>query len=185
MALGSFIGLYLLVSTAAMAQSERRRPVRAGEQTHKTDVPANEAQAKPVPSKKLEEALQLLFRADSARGRVAPRPMGPEEEGFVIDQTITKVGHDFYDAFYTRWESPPGINGYAIALVERPGRGTTTLIALVIDDAELFEMPLQPKYDLIEEGATEAVGMAQDYLREAHDVSRQLEKEDRGVSGRY
>ena len=54
----------------------------------------------------MEEALRLLLKADSVASVRQRAQLGPESSGLVVDQTITKIGHDFYDQFYSRWEAP-------------------------------------------------------------------------------
>ncbi|WP_426490971.1 CsgE family curli-type amyloid fiber assembly protein [Hymenobacter sp. 102] len=165
----------MLVQPAAHAQAERKRPVRADENGKAAQVPTREATAAPLSAKKLEEALQLLLRADSARTQSGGN-RGPESSGLVVDQTITKIGHDFYDVFYAQWEPPAGLQDFTIVISERPARGNSAIVAVAVNDAELLEMPLQPKYELIEEAAGQAIEAAYAMLQEQQNVSRQLER---------
>lgn len=126
-----------------------------------------------LPPKQLEEALRLLLRADSA-GRI-PRRRGTESQGLVMDQTISKLGRDFYDLFYGAFEAPPGVDNFTIVLVERQARANNAVVALVVNDTELFELPLPPRAEMMEETAQAAVGAAFDYLVQAQNISRQLE----------
>lgn len=172
---GCVIGLMLL-ACPAQAQSERRIPVREGNSSQKaTEAPVKESQAAPLPAKKLEEALRMLLKADSTQTQ-SRQTGGLESQGLVVDQTITKIGRDFYSVFYTTFEAPPGVNEYNITITELPARGNSALVSLAVNDETLLEIPLQPKYDLIEEAAIQAVGIASDYLVEAQRVSNQLER---------
>ena len=128
---------------------------------------------KPLAPKQLEEALRLLLRADSA-GR-ASRRTGSESQGLVMDQTISKLGRDFYDLFYGSFEAPGGLENFTIVLVERQARANNAVVALIVNDTELFEMPLTPRADQMEESAMTAVGAAVDFLLQAQSISRQLE----------
>lgn len=165
------------LAVPAAAQTVRKPPTRAESQPNKADdAPTRESQSAPLAAKKVEEALRLLLRSDSLQS--VNRPFRPTEvEGLVFDQTITKVGHDFYDLFYTKWEVPPGIGDFTVTIEEKPGRGTSTLVSMQVNDTQLLEMPLQPKHELLEEAAAEAVAMAQQFLVETRNTSRQLEKE--------
>ncbi|WP_460576329.1 CsgE family curli-type amyloid fiber assembly protein [Hymenobacter coalescens] len=114
------------------------------------------------------------------------RKLRPTEiEGLIVDQTITKVGHDFYDVFYTHWEAPPGTSDFTVVLRERPARGTATLVALEVNDTELLEMPLQPKFDVVEAAAQEAVAVAQDFLIRSQTVKNQLDGADQSGTGLF
>lgn len=129
---------------------------------------------KPLPPAQLEEALRLLLRADSTSQR-APRP-GAEAEGLVLDQAISKLGHDFYDLFYTAFEAPAGATGYTVMVGERPGRANSSLLVLTVNEQELLETPLPTRLDQMEELVADVVGLAQSYLVEVQSVSGQLEK---------
>lgn len=126
---------------------------------------------KPLPPAQLEEALRLLLRADST----SQRPLRAEAEGLVLDQAISKLGHDFYDLFYSLFEAPAGVADFTITVSERPARANASLVVLTVNDAELLELPLATRFELLQETALYAVGTAQDYLAELQSVSRQLE----------
>lgn len=130
--------------------------------------------AKPLPPAKLEEALRLMLRADSVS-----RHSGPESAGLVLDQALTKVGHDFYDLFYGSFEAPPGSTDFTVLVGERPGRGNSSLVVLTVNDQEIIETPLPTRHDQLEELAAQAVEIAQGYLIELQNVSRQLESGQR------
>lgn len=168
----------LLQAPAAAAQGERRAPAREDAPGQKSpQAPVRESKAAPLPANKLEEALRLLLKAtsDSTAGtQRAQRAL--EIEGLIVDQTISKVGHDFYDIFYTQFEVPPGVGEYVVTITEKPGRGTSTLISLNVNETDLLEMPLQPKQEYIEAVATDAVNATIGFLEETRSVSRQLEK---------
>lgn len=142
----------------------------------KTD---KESSSSPLPAKKLEEALQLLLKAtsDSSQNNRQRRQFRPTEiEGLVLDQTISKLGHDFYDQFYSRWEVPAGIGDYTIALKEKPGRGINVLVAVEVNENELLELPIQPKAEIIEDLANYALETVTNYLLQAQNESQQLER---------
>lgn len=160
----------------AWAQATRQRPVRESTQDDKRNsAPEREAPKKPLTTKQLEEALRLLLKVDSVKSASSQR-VDYESNGLVMDQTITKIGHDFYDVFYSGFEPPVGITDYVIVIVERRGRGTSALVAVSVNDQDLLEIPLQPKYDLIEEAASQAIGVVSTFLIDAQNVSRQLER---------
>lgn len=129
---------------------------------------------KPLPPAQLEEALRLLLRADSTSR--LPLHTGAEAEGLVLDQALTKLGHDFYDLFYSAFEAPPGSTDFSVLPGERPGRGNSSLIVLTVNDQELLETPLPTRLDQMEELVTETVEIAQGYLTETQRVSSQLEQ---------
>jgi len=126
-----------------------------------------------LPPRQLEEALRLLLRADSVGG--IPHRQGMESQGLVMDQTISKLGRDFYDLFYATFEAPAGFDDFTILLVERQARANNAVVALIVNDTELFELPLAPGTDAMEESARSAVDAAVGFLVQAQNISKQLE----------
>lgn len=133
-------------------------------------------QAAPLSPQKMEEALRMLLRADSIQSLRQRGSMGPESSGLIVDQTITKIGRDFYDQFFSHWEPPPGNEDFTIVINERPSRGNNAIVALTVNENELLEFPLQAKFDLIEEAAQQAIEIATGFLQQAQNLSRQLER---------
>ncbi|WP_188558270.1 CsgE family curli-type amyloid fiber assembly protein [Hymenobacter glacieicola] len=173
------MGLSCWLLCLLSAQTRAQAPAKAGA---KPKVP-KESEAAPLSAKKLEEALQLLLKAtsDSAQNRQRRQFRPTEIEGLVMDQTITKVGHDFYDEFFTKWEAPAEIGDYTIVIREKPARGTSTLISVEVNDNELVELPLQPKAEAIEEMAAYALEVAAGFLQQTRNESRQLERGGRAA----
>ncbi|UYZ63646.1 curli production assembly/transport protein CsgE [Hymenobacter weizhouensis] len=183
MGLSCWLLLLLLHAEPAWAQAERKRPARSDEQPT-TAAPTRESEGGAESARKLEENLRLLLRVDSLQS-ARRKAASLEISGLVVDQTITKLGRDFYELFYTQWEAPAGIEEFTIVISERPGRTNTTLVAVRVNDEDLLEMPLQPSYDLTQEAVLGALGSVQEFLQQQRNLSRQLEKEDRGGVGLY
>lgn len=116
---------------------------------------------------------ELPLPADSTH---AKRMAGLEVGSMVVDQTISKIGHDFYDVFYAQWEAPAGANDFMIVIREKPSRGLGAMISVQINDTDLMEMPIQPKFDQIEASAFSAVAVAQEYLVNQLVTQSQLEE---------
>ena len=144
-------------------------PTRAQQLPAQSTKPAATApdSPKPLSPKQLEEALRLLLRADSV-GR-ATRRTGSEAQ--VMDQTISKLGRNFYELFYGSFEAPAGLEDFTVVLVERQARANNVVVALIVNDTELFELPLMPRTDQIEESAMAAVDAAVDFLLQAQSIS--------------
>lgn len=99
-----------------------------------------------------------------------------EIDGLIVDKTITKAGRDFYDVFQRQWEAPPMAQNFTIQIEELPSRGNITVVSLSVNEDKLFEQPLQPRYDIIEEVATYMVGVVYEYLVNDQ-LNKQLEAE--------
>lgn len=136
---------------------------------------AEPAKPKQLSPQKMEEALRLLLRADSVATSHQRTRLGPESSGLVLDQTITKIGHDFYDQFYSRWEAPVEVQEYTVAVGEKPTRGNNAVITVTVNGEDLLEFPLQGKPDIVEDAAQQAIGVAAAFLQQAYELSKQLE----------
>ncbi|MFD2785233.1 CsgE family curli-type amyloid fiber assembly protein [Hymenobacter rubripertinctus] len=167
----------LLCLLSATAEAQIASPELPPPPSPPKEAVVKESEAAALPPKKLEEALRLLLQvvSDSSAGQARRQFKATEIDGLVMDQTISKFGHDFYDQFYTHWEVPPGVTDFTIVVREKPARGTSTLISLEVNDNELLELPLQPKAEVVEELAAYALSVAQSFLIQAREESRQLE----------
>ncbi|RDV15998.1 hypothetical protein DXT99_06380 [Pontibacter diazotrophicus] len=99
-----------------------------------------------------------------------------EIDGLIVDNTITKAGRDFYEVFQRQWEAPPMARNFTIEIEELPSRGNITVVSLSVNEDKLFEQPLQPRYDIIEEVATYMLGVVYEYLVNDQ-LNKQLEAE--------
>jgi curli production assembly/transport component CsgE len=156
-------------------QAQINRPL-ATPKTTPSSTGSEPAKPKQLSPQKMEEALRLLLRADSVASVHQRARLGPEASGLVLDQTITKIGHDFYDQFYSRWEAPADVSEYTVAVGEKPSRGNNAVIIVTVNGEDLLEFPLQGKSDIVEEAAQQAIGVAADFLQQAYELGKQLEK---------
>lgn len=92
--------------------------------------------------------------------QVETQPPAPvprmEIDGLVVDETITKVGRDFYDLFFARWQRPRDAYNYTIVVQEQPLPNLGTLVKVLVNDEVAYQSRLQPRYELIEEAARQA-----------------------------
>ncbi len=103
--------------------------------------------------------------------------------GLVVDETLTKAGRDFYEVFYSQWEAPATELDYTIFIKELPAPGRGSQVMVYLDETELFNQPLQPRYDVIEAVAQYAVGLVSGYVNNYERMSQQLGNEDQQGSG--
>lgn len=106
-----------------------------------------------------------------------------EIDGLLFDETKTKSGRDFYDYFYSAWEAPPDARNYSIFIQEKPYRLTTTMIEIKINETIVFQSFLQPRQEIVELLAEQAVLQTYRYLQNYEEMIRQLEGEDRSGTG--
>ncbi len=112
------------------------------------------------------------------------RELGLEINGLVMDETISKLGRDFYDLFFTQWDINTETD-YLIRVIEKPAPGTRTMINVEINDNIVFQQFLQPKYDYIESLAEYAVNTSKEYVHNYNQLQKQLNNEDLQGGGIY
>ncbi|WP_019948364.1 CsgE family curli-type amyloid fiber assembly protein [Hymenobacter aerophilus] len=171
----------LLLAPAALAQGVRQPPARVKQQGSPApaQAPTNESKANPLTPKQLEEALRLLLQVTADSSGTEKVQRGFEIDGLVVDETISKLGRDFYSLFYTSFEAPAGSGDYVVTITEKPARGTSILITVAVNDIDLLEMPLQPNEEYIEAAASEAVGTVTQHLIENNRLGNELEQGNR------
>jgi len=108
-----------------------------------------------------------------------------EFDGLVIDETITKFGRDFYDIFYSKWETPQGVTDYTIIISERLIPRLGTQVFIYINDALIFQQIIQPRYDAIEEMAGHGIQVTLYQLQQYEEAKKNLESEDLSGTGIY
>jgi curli production assembly/transport component CsgE len=106
-----------------------------------------------------------------------------EIDGLLVDDTKTKAGKDFYDFFYGKWNPPNNAKDYTITISEKPFRLTSTIITVSINENNVYQSFLQPRLDIIEAIAEDALFYTQGYLASYAEIMKQLNGEDMSGSG--
>ena len=88
-----------------------------------------------------------------------------EIDGLVVDETRSKLGRDFYEAFYGLWTAPEGAFNFTVTIQERivPNLGTRVIVQ--VNSETVYQMQLSPRYEVIEAVARQAVRYARRALR--------------------
>ncbi len=140
-----------------------------------------------IASKQIKEApddlKQLIKEITEEKAQKVSRDADLEIDGLLFDETKTKSGRDFYDLFYRDWEAPANAKNYSIFVTEKPYRLTTTQIQVKINETLVFQSFLQPRGDIVETLAEQAVARTQVYLQNYEAILKQLEGADRAGSG--
>lgn len=95
--------------------------------------------------------------------RLKPRPDSVFTEAqigvirLVVDETLSRAGSQFYDVFYQLWRPPPSAAFSTVVLSEQPLPGQGTLVSVRLDGEIVFQSRLQPREDVIEQTAEQAV----------------------------
>ncbi|WKN42130.1 CsgE family curli-type amyloid fiber assembly protein [Tunicatimonas pelagia] len=108
---------------------------------------------------------------------------GVEINGLVVDETVTKVGRDFYELFYQQWNAPISTINYSLFIRERPMNGLGSQIAIYINETEIFAQAVQPRHEVVESLAHYAVSLANQYVQNYESIVQQLGNQDQQGSG--
>jgi len=88
-----------------------------------------------------------------------------EVDGMVLDETISKIGRDFYSVFYQYWEAPEKAYNYTISISEQPSPSLGTIVTVEVNDTPVYRSRLQPRYEIIEQASKQAVRNTHHYVK--------------------
>ena len=106
-----------------------------------------------------------------------------EINGLVIDETITKLGRDFYELFYARWNTPETSFQYTVYIREQVQPGQGTRISVLLNDNDIMSQVLQPREEMLRALASRAIQLTRYQISNYQQMAQQLESEDQSGSG--
>jgi len=154
-------------------------------QVKKDDKKTDEKKQEHVATqKKLEKLLSSITartkkQADSTTASLD----NIEIDGLIIDQSRTKIGHEFYEYFYNLWQAPEKIRDYTIFIFEKADPRFGSRISISVDDWTIYQSMLKPRSVEIEEAAKVGVQRTLQFLYRYDRDKRQLAGEDMVGSG--
>jgi UDP-galactopyranose mutase len=127
-------------------------------------------------------------------------------ETLLLDNTRSKIGRDFYEAFFRHYaELPKGgtpllapadttakvtsnveldINAFIVTIEELPALGVgTSIISVSLNDQVVWQNYIQLRQDVIESYAFNAAEVVNQYVVNYQEVQRSLESDDQRGSG--
>ncbi len=104
-------------------------------------------------------------------------------DGLIIDETESKIGHDFYDKFFSNWTPPKNAKNYTITISEKPLPRLGTQITIEINDTPIFKRFVQPRYEIVQQMALQGVSITYSYLENYARVQKELGGEDMQGTG--
>lgn len=127
----------------------------------------------------------LVNLIKNEKQRTKEEEISVEIDGLIVDETLSKVGRDFYDAFYSKWAAPLGAKDYTIFIKETPPRMNRFTVSIYVNDDEVFSSYLAPREEIIDAYADYAVSETENFLKQRENVSQTLESPDMAGSGIY
>lgn len=113
----------------------------------------------------------------------APASDGVEFMSFIFNETITKIGSDFFRMFNTDWENPTDLESLSIYIGERPMPGMGTQIWVKVEDRFTFMSFVRPSEQQLREAVQTALRQTEAYFLNYEMIQEQLESDDFKGSG--
>ncbi len=126
-------------------------------------------------------------------------------ETLLLDNTRSKIGRDFYDAFFRHYAELPksvvplaladttkkvtpnlelDLDAFVVTIDELPAFGVgTSIISVTLNDQIVWQNYVQVRQDVLEAYAFNAAEVVNQYVLNYQEVQRQLESEDQKGSG--
>lgn len=170
-------GLFLGPFTGAFAQEV---------DTSVTQTQQKSGEELPDFLKEFVKKYQKQAQVDTVDG-LADKGLVPETllNNLVIDNTLSKIGRDFYQFFYDNWDPPQTDQQFIIYIDEMPSPGLGNMVLIRINHDKIFTGRLFPKQDALEATALQAVQQTTSYVANYDEIRRQLEGEDMQGTGIY
>ena len=111
-------------------------------------------------------------RNQQARGEQGERDRsqrGVGVGGFVMNETFSVVGNDFYAAFYGAWSEPEDASLYTVSVREEPSPQFGARLTVEVGDTVIFRTFLRPNNRKIQNAAQRAARRAQVYVKKYHE----------------
>lgn len=162
--------------TAAIQQRPAVEPEQEAAQEPKVAEPGEKA---PEPANNSD--LQSRLRGERAATKeeiAAEEELMEEITGLIFEETMTKVGYDFYEYFFIHWEPPeaPWINEYNILIEEKASPIWGSWVQVYVNGIMVWSNILKPRASEAEDYAKEAVEITQQYFQNYQD--RQIQEEE-------
>ena len=108
-----------------------------------------------------------------------------EIEGLLIDQTRSRIGHEFYQDFVSFWEAPPGAKHYNLVIGEQTEPRYGSWVFIEINDNLIYRAPLRPRPEDVAARAREAIAVVREFLFRWEEYEKSLEGQDMKGKGIY
>ncbi len=89
--------------------------------------------------------------------------------GFVLDETFSVVGSNFYGAFYNAWTEPDDAALYTVRVREEPTPQFGARVIVEVDDTMIFQAFLRPNAHRTAQAARQAARRTRFYVKEVYE----------------
>lgn len=138
----------------------------------------------PAVLKKFVKKYKEQVQADSAMSKdleSGSSDEGPALNNLVMDNTLSKIGHDFYETFYENWDPPQTDRHFTIYINERPSPGIGNMVMIKINYEKIFRGKLVPRQSKLKKIARRAVKRSENYIANYKKMKQQLGEDLKGT----
>lgn len=88
-----------------------------------------------------------------------------EITGLIIEETMTRIGYEFYEYFFLFWEAPEvEVKDYNILISEKASPIWGSWVKVNVDDTTVWSKVLRPRSEEIEDAVKQAIEATKQYL---------------------
>lgn len=160
-----------LTEQRGQSQEEFKKTSRVEKESQKKDIAEQPDKGREKPSASQRPKSELMARLEGVRPATqeeiaAEEGLMEEITGLIIEQTMTKIGYEFYECFFLLWEAPrmTEIQDYNIFINERASPLWGIWIWIDVNGTTVWNKVLRPRSAEVEEEAKEAIEATKQYL---------------------
>lgn len=112
----------------------------------------------------------LIARIEEERAATKEEIAAEEElmleiTGLIIEETMTRIGYEFYEYFFLFWEAPEvEVKDYNILISEKASPIWGSWVKVNIDETTVWSRVLRPRSEEIEDAVKQAIEATKQYL---------------------
>ena len=132
--------------------------------TAETETTEKETRKETEITKTAKQSKPAAGQTESKDGRIEEELM-EEISGLIIEETMTKIGYEFYEYFFLLWEAPEvGVKDYNIFINERASPLWGSWVRVNVDGTTVWNRVLRPRSEEIEDAVKQAIEATKQYF---------------------
>ena len=108
----------------------------------------------------------MIFSAEKVPKQQVVEESEFEIKGIVIEDVITKIGKDFHDYFYQKYNTSGNQFPFIIKIKEKPYFGRSSIITIEVDDQKIFEFFTKPDEEFLRANVISALQRINQYSKQ-------------------
>jgi len=150
----------------------KREEAKPGEK-----ITGKQQDAKPQkPSPAEEKNKGSTAKAEEDKAGRAEKELMEEITGLIIEETMTKIGYEFYEYFFLLWEPPEvEVKDYNILISEKASPLWGSWVRVDVNGTAVWSRVLRPRSEEIEEAVKESIEATRQYLYNYEQYQSQTE----------